>query len=237
MRGWQILEPSSRRPGRSRMLGIFRSVVVTLILFRKNLSQMTVADLFDVSQSTVSRTFRRFAPLVEEALCLHRPPLPDVLKGRLVLGDGTLVPTGNRTGHQDTYSGKRHRAGLNTQILADTAGNLLATSNPCHGALHDRTAWAETGWEESLAGRDVMGDLGYLGTAVITPRKKPRGGELSINDKARNREISALRSAVERAIAHFKNWKMIATGYRGRLAELPNIIRIITALEFYRLGW
>ncbi|MGW3471290.1 hypothetical protein ACWDKQ_23160 [Saccharopolyspora sp. NPDC000995] len=49
--------------------------------------------------------------------------------------------------------------------------------------------------------------------------------------------MSSLRSAVERCIAHFKNWKILATGYRGRLAELPGIVRIITALEFYRLGW
>ncbi|MFC5112000.1 hypothetical protein [Kibdelosporangium philippinense] len=39
-----------------------------------------------------------------------------------------------------------------------------------------------------------------------------------------NKFISSLRSAVERCIAHIKNWKMIATGYRGRLSELPNII-------------
>ncbi|PPF10567.1 transposase, partial [Rathayibacter rathayi] len=26
-------------------------------------------------------------------------------------------------------------------------------------------------------------------------------------------------------------------GYRGRLHELPNLIRAITKLELYRLGW
>ncbi|WP_137813614.1 transposase family protein, partial [Gandjariella thermophila] len=62
-------------------------------------------------------------------------------------------------------------------------------------------------------------------------------GELSIGDKANNRVISSLRSAVERCIAHVKNWKILATGFRGHLAELPNVIRIVTALEFYRLGW
>ncbi|MGI8310927.1 transposase family protein [Saccharopolyspora hattusasensis] len=77
----------------------------------------------------------------------------------------------------------------------------------------------------------------YQGTHAITPRKKPKGGELSTNDKANNKTISSIRSAVERCIAHVKNWKILATGYRGRLAELPTIIRIIAALEFYRLGW
>jgi hypothetical protein len=33
--------------------------------------------------------------------------------------------------------------------------------------------------------------------------------------------------------AHWKNWKIVATGYRARLAELPNIIRIVTTLEYW----
>lgn len=70
-----------------------------------------------------------------------------------------------------------------------------------------------------------------------SPHRKPPGGQLSNRDTDSNTEIFALRAAVERAIAHLKNWKILATGYRGRLTELPAIIRIVTALEFYRLGW
>jgi hypothetical protein len=83
----------------------------------------------------------------------------------------------------------------------------------------------------------MIADPAYQGTHAITPRKKPKGGELSTRDKASNEAVSSLRSAVERCIAHVKNWKILATGYRGRLGELPNIIRIVTSLEFYRLGW
>jgi len=73
---------------------------------------------------------------------------------------------------------------------------------------------------------------------MLGPAPSPRKGrELSDDRKATNKTISGLRSAVERCIAHLKNWKILATGYRGRLAELPNVIRIITKLEFYRLDW
>lgn len=233
---WQIVQPSQKR-GRTPGLGLYRQVVLTLILIRQNLNQMTVGDMFDISQPTVSRIYRKILPLIGQALCLHEPDLAEAIRGLLVLVDGTLVPTGNRAGHDDNYSGKRRRAGLNIQVLSNTDGNLLAVSRPCHGSIHDRAAWTDTGWEELLADRDVIGDLGYLGTAVITPRRKPKGGELSARDKTCNREISALRSAAERAIAHLKNWKILATGYRGRLAELPKVLRIITALEFYRIGW
>jgi DDE superfamily endonuclease len=236
MRIWEVVSATPRR-GRRPVLGLYKSVVLTLVILRSNLSQMTVADLFGISQPTVSRVYRRFLPLLQQVTCLHVPSIPEVVRGRLVLLDGTLVPTGNRTGHDDNYSGKRRRAGLSVQILADTTGCLLAVSTPVAGKTHDRAAFAEVGWEENLAGQAVLGDLGYLGTSVITPRKKPKGGELSISDKDNNRKLSAIRSAVERAIAHLKNWKIIATGYRGRLAELPSIIRIVTTLEFYRLDW
>src|SRR5206468_12043348 len=100
--------------------------------------------------------------------------------------------------------------------------------------MHDRKAFAECDWDDLLANTPTIADPGYQGTHATTPRKKPKGSELSESDKANNKEISSLRSAIERCIAHVKNWKILATGYRGRLAELPAVIRIITALEFYR---
>jgi len=233
---WQIGQTSGTR-GWPQVVGLYKAVVVTLVLVRQNLNQTTVADLFGISQPTVSRIYRRFLPLIGQAVCLHVPEVVEVLRGRVVLLDGTDVPTGNRAGHRENFSGKRHRAGLNIQVAADLSGCLLGVSAPMPGARHDRRAYAETGWEELFANNDVIADPGYQGTEAITPRKKPQGGELSGNDQASNKKISAIRSAVERCIAHLKNWKILATGYRGRLAELPNVIRIITALEFYRLGW
>jgi hypothetical protein len=103
--------------------------------------------------------------------------------------------------------------------------------------MHDRRAFAECGWEDAFTDVAVIADLAYQGTQAIAPRKKPRGGELSVGDKAGNKMISAVRSAVERCIAHLKSWKILATGYCGRLRELLNVIRIIVAIEFYRLEW
>ena len=235
-RVWQIVQC---RRGRVHppVVGLYRAVVITLVYVRQNLSQAAVGDLFGVSQSTVSRIYRGILPLVGEALCLHVPDLREAIRGRIVLVDGTDVPTGNRAGHKENYSGKRHRSGLNLQVASDIGGGLLGVSAPQPGAVHDRKAFAECGWEDTLRDTPTIGDAAYQGTHALTPRKKPRGGELSQGDKANNKTISTLRSAVERCIAHLKNWKIIATGYRGRLTELPTIIRIITALEFYRLGW
>lgn len=233
---WQIGQTSGTS-GWPRVVGLYKAVVITLVLVRQNQSQATVADLFGISQSTVSRIYRRFLPLIGQAVCLHVPDLVEALRGRVILLDGTDVPTGNRAGHHQNFSGKRNRAGLNIQVAADLSGCLLGVSAPMPGATHDRRAYTETGWEELLTNHDVVADPGYQGTHAIMPRKKPRGGELSDRDHASNQKISAIRSAVERCIAHLKNWKILATGYRGRLSELPTIITIVVALECYRLGW
>ena len=222
--------------GRPAIVGLYRQVVITLILVRQNLSQVAVADLCGMSQPTVSRIYRRVLPVMDQALSVYVPEFSEVSDGRVVLVDGTDVPTRNRHGCAHLYSGKRRRAGLTVQIASDRRGRLLAVSASMPGSTHDRTVFAEVGWEHALRDCTVIADLGYQGTFVITPRKKPKNGQLSLGDKKNNSMISSIRSAVERCIAHWKNWKILATGYRGRLAELPGVIRVVTALEFYRLA-
>lgn len=240
----QVLPPGrrGRSRGRPALLGLYRQVVLTLVMMRQNLSQTLIADLFGVSQSTVSRVFRRLLPLIEQVTCIHRPPVPEVLDGRVVLVDGTLVPVGNRTSDQAThkanYSGKHHQAGVCVQVLSDLDGQLLAVSDPVPGRTHDRAAFTATGFDLLLADIDTLGDLGYQATTVIRPRRKrPGHPDHTPADQIWNHSIAQLRIAVERAIAHWKNWKILATGYRGRLTELPNLIRIITTLEHYRNRW
>ncbi|MHC2186333.1 hypothetical protein ACVLV4_001986 [Rathayibacter agropyri] len=119
------------------------------------------------------------------------------------------------------------------QIAADLDGRLLAASDPIAGARHDRAALALCGWEPILDRTDWIADPRYVGTTATTPRTRSRGSTLNDNTKRSTWEISRTRSAVERCIAHCKIWKIIATGYRGRLSELPAIIRTITQLELH----
>ncbi|HEX6355099.1 transposase family protein [Actinophytocola sp.] len=125
------------------------------MLLRSNMGQSVLADLFEISQPTVSRIYRRMLPLIEQVICLHRPPLPEVLRGRVVLVDGTLIPIGNRRTdretHETNYSGKRHKAGLNVQVLSDLSGQLLAVSSPVPGRTHDRTGFTAAGYDHLLA--------------------------------------------------------------------------------------
>src|SRR5512135_3748097 len=70
------------------------------------------------SESTVSRTFRYFRPVVAAVLTKFVPDVATACAGEIPLVDGTLVPTGNRAGQPELYSGQRHRAGVTVQVLA-----------------------------------------------------------------------------------------------------------------------
>lgn len=235
---FQVEQSRASRGGRPVLLGLHDQVVMVLLMLRQNPNQMTMGDLFGVSQPTVSRIWRRILPLLEEVTCLHGVALEEAVKNRVVLVDGTYIPTGNRaaTGREN-YSGKRHCQCLSIQVASDTAGCLLAVSDPVPGARHDAAAIALTGWDQTLRQTHWLADGAYSATTATTPLRRPPGRELTRAQKHFNHDVSSIRCAVERCIAHLKNWKILATGYRARLHELPAIIRIITKLELYRLGW
>jgi len=226
--------------GRRRMLGLYRAVVLTLFLMRRNESQAVAGELFGCSQSTVSRVVHRLRPLLRQVTADFAGQIRRQAKRSAVLVDGFLAPTGNRAGVPDLFSGKRHIAGLNVQTVSDLAGRLVDTELPVPGARHDSRALAESGiadrWASHLrpGGRGMLADLGYLDTAAITGTRKPRNAELTEVQRACNSAINGARAAVERAIAHLVNWKILDTGWRGRLTDFPEVQRTVTGLEIHR---
>ncbi|MEW2386368.1 transposase family protein [Micromonospora sp. NPDC047707] len=80
----------------------------------------------------------------------------------------------------------------------------------------------------------MLADLGYLGTAAITGTRKPPGRQLTDVQRACNTALNRLRAAVERRISHLTNWKVLDTGWRGRLNDFPEVLRTVTGPEIYR---
>jgi hypothetical protein len=107
--------------------------------------------------------------------------------------------------------------------------------------MYDSRAFVESGIAARWAahyqrgGLGLAGDKGYQGTGITCPAKKQPGVQRSAADKAYNRSVSQIRAAVERAIAHLKNWKILKTGYRRALTDFPRVLRTVTKLEIYRV--
>jgi hypothetical protein len=221
--------------GRPFALGLFRSVAMVLALLRHNIVQQLAAEMFGVSQSTVSRRFDALREIIETVLAEFVLTPAEVAGTSTVLVDGTLVPTWDWSHRSDLFSGKHHDTGFTLQIGATLGGKLVAVGAPVPGARHDAHAWQAGGLAQQLAGMDHLADLGYVGVGeMLTGHKKPPGGELTDNQKRVNTDLSVIRAAVERAIAHLKNWKILSGRYRGPLDKLPSIVRTIVALAFFK---
>ena len=102
-----------------------RQVVLVLMYLRQNVSQTMLADLYGVSQPTVSRICRSIMPLLDQVLSLHEPELTSVFCNREVLVDGTLVPTGKHN-----WSSRRLRQGRRIQFAAVAHGTVRAVCTP-----------------------------------------------------------------------------------------------------------
>jgi hypothetical protein len=79
-------------------------------------------------------------------------------------------------------------------------------------------------YEQSVGGAvleciEIDGDSGYQGILKFhknscTPKKKPKGGVLSVEDKMENRRLACIRILVEHINAKVKVFKIVAYRYR-----------------------
>lgn len=225
--------------GRPVALGLFRSVVMVVCLLRKNITQEFAGALFGVSQSTVSRRWDLLRPLIGDVLA-GVVPSPREIAGRAeVLVDGTVCPTWDWKHVRDLFSAKVGFPGMNLQIAATLEGRLVAVGPvPIHGARHDAHAFSVSGLADQLTDFSTVADLGYVGVDGIdtVPYKRLSGCDLVRSQIDFNTDLSKLRSAVERAIAHLKTWRMLSEEggrYRAPLYKYESMLKAVIGLLFF----
>jgi len=215
------------------ILGLFKSMVVTLTYLRRNRVQAELAETYEVSQPTISRAITTLTPLLEEVL---RPwvPTADELGGRTqYIVDGSLLPCWSWASHPELYSGKHKTTGMNVQVACTLNGTLAWISDPIDGRRHDSYCLNESGVLLTLEPGNWVGDKGYVGNDMITPIKKPQGRSLLDWEKEFNKQVNKIRYVVERTIANFKTWRIMHTDYRRPIATFATTISAVIGLHFY----
>lgn len=231
-----IIWASGMRAGKTGwppILGVFRSVVVTLTYLRRNRVQAEIAEAFGVSQSTVSRAISALTPVLSTALAGFTPVAEDLDPRDQYLVDGTLLPCWSWSGHRERYSGKHHTTGRNVQVVCDPYGRLSWISDPIDGHRHDSAALKLSGVLDTLQPGNWIGDKGYIGADMITPIRKPPHRPLLDWEKAFNTEVNRVRYMIERTIANFKTWRIVHTDYRRPLATFKETISAVVNLHFF----
>jgi hypothetical protein len=225
--------------GRPYVLGLFESVALVVCLMRRNLVQDVAGAFFGISRPTVSRRWDLLRPVIADVLAEFVPEPMDLVGAGSVLVDGTITPCWDWSAIPDLFSGKTQYPGFNVQIATDLDGEVVAVGmTMVHGARHDAHAYAASGLADQLRDIHSVADSGYVGVEGIdvVPFKKPRGGELNDNQAEFNTGLSAIRAAVERAVAHVKNWRMLSEEggrYRAPVEKFPSALKAIVALFFF----
>lgn len=237
----KLTKPWHAKVGRPKSCGLYRAVEIACIYLRHNGTQEFLGDLRDISQSTVSRIVTTLLPIVTSALEEFVPTAEEAIKivnGKVCLVDGTITPCWSYEDHPELWSRKHGTTGFNAQLICLLDGYAVYISDPLPGCTHDAKAFTTTPVAEIVEkSGGGIGDKGYQGCGMVTPRKTPRGGELSKGDKENNAVISALRAPVERLVAHFKAWRIFHTDYRRPYRTYRDAYDAARGLFFFSITW
>lgn len=152
------------------------------------------------------------------------------------------------------YSGKKKQFTRKTQFATDGEWDIKAISVSVPGAKSDKKLSDELKTvERAPAGSEMEADKGYQGLAkqvemvtvrnvetgqeeqvprltVNTPFKKPKGGDLSEEQKAFNKALGSIRVRVEHCIGWVKNWAIIATRFRCAQTIYTEVMQVVCGL-------
>ncbi len=234
-----LINSTEREPGALRwppILGLFKSVAVTLTYMRHNRTQAEIGESFGVSQPTISRAIKVITPLIAEDLASYVPTADELDPDTQYNVDGTLLPCWSWAAHPELYSGKHKTTGMKVQVACTIYGQLAWISDPVNGSRHDNYGLSESGVLLTLNPNDWTGDKGYVGNDMITPIKKPADGELLDWQKEFNAQVNKIRWMIEQVISHFKNWRIMNTDYRRPIGTFATTISAVIGLHFYRMA-
>lgn len=225
------------RIGRPPALGLREALVVTLMYFRRNVAQEFLAALFEVDQSTISRTIAKGERMIDAALDGCVPDLAQTLRGDTAIVDGSLLPCWSWARGKELYSSEHKTTGHNVRVVTNMDGELCAISDPLPGSTHDKKALDESGLLDVLDIDNTIADKGYQGTGAITPKKRTKKRELHDSEKEYDKEINKIRYVVERAIANIKNWRILHTDYRRPIETFGPAFNALRKLIFFTEGF
>jgi membrane-bound lytic murein transglycosylase B len=136
---------------------------------------------------------------------------------------------------KEHYSGKKKRH-TRKHVTGSTRKKwIILLSKARAGKVHDKKQLHEEDWVSNIPDQVVIeGDLGYQGLQnefvnIRLPHKKPRGQELTEEQKQENREFSSLRVKCEHAHGGMKRYNSVTAVYRNRVTDFDDRLMLNAA--------
>lgn len=212
-----------------------------LIYLKQGTTQEMHATLFGMHQPDANSWIHVLHPLLNRTLAaLGELPVRDAtaleqkeMAQAVYFHDGTERPIPRPVDPDDQklyYSGKKKGHTVKNVVVSTTVGRILFLSLTCEGKKHDKKVADEADYHLPK-GCIVYQDTGFQGftlddVTLRQPQKKPRGKDLTPEDKANNRLISKVRIRVEHAIGGIKRYRLVKDkirnwkdGFRDKVME------------------
>jgi len=125
-------------------------------------------------------------------------------------------------------------------LLTNALLSILFLSDTYEGSVHDKRIADATPYPLP-AGSRLLQDLGFLAftleqVEVIMPSKKPRGGELTSEQKAANQLIARRRVRIEHVISSVKRCRIVKDTIRLFKEDVRDMVmEVCCALHNFRV--
>jgi hypothetical protein len=249
----QILkkEEEKRKKARQRQRGAGRKATICnmadkllfiLFYFRVYPTQEALGFFFGFGQPQANEWVHRLTPVLNAALGYEKQlPARNSADVERVLAecpelkfiiDGTERPIQrpkDRKLQKEYYSGKKKRHTVKNIVITEKrTGKIKALSKTVEGKKHDKTATDDQQYRYPDKS-SIWKDTGFQGyepqnTTTYQPKKKPKGGELTQEEKDQNRTISQQRIFVEHSIGGVKIWRIVHDIFRNHKPDYEDLV-------------
>lgn len=202
-------------------------------------TQELAAFIFGVHNSQIGRWISKYLPIVEQALgrkcCLPKrrinsiaefvqcfPAITDILIDGM---ERRIQRPKDPKTQRRCYSGKKKAHTRKNTIIANFEKEILLISPSKNGKIHDKKQLEKEGTVNHIPSSvNLWVDKGFQGiqkliknkNGVLMPKKKPRGRNLTEEQKAENKIISGIRMRVEHSIGGMKRYGCLSQVYRNK---------------------
>lgn len=224
-----------------------------LVYFRLYPTQEVQGFLFGMGQPQANEWVHRLTRVLNQALG-YQKELPEREPANLkqvleacpsleFMIDGTERPINrpkDKADRKTYYSGKKKAHTVKNNVISERGGKVEFLSDTYEGKKHDKKIADEEGYEFP-EGSTVWQDTGFQGFAptgvnIKQPKKKPRNGELAVEEKEKNREISKVRVEVEHQIGGIKRCQIVVQKFRNWVDHyIDDVMETVCGLHNFRL--
>lgn len=237
---WKRAESQKKCAGRkSHTAALEDKLLCVLMYYRTYITHEFLGYVFNLHNSNICRLLKKVEPMLAKKITIKkdRSLTPDKILE--LIADVSEQPTQRPQRKQkQSYSGKKKRHTLKTEIVIEASGKISRVSKSRKGKVHDFRIRKE----EKPLPKDSLkyGDSGYQGwqklqSNVTIPFKKRKKQALTKEQKRHNHRLSSFRVLVEHKIRQIKIFRIMSGCYRNfqkKYGMRFNIIAGIVNLKY-----